>query len=349
MTGPAGPNRVNGPVFPFPRRAGMGYNADGRPLRPKGAKRIMPEMWKKIATALGLSPTWWQWRWRNFKQRFAARFRMDGNAVRHLRSRQKICPRCGALAGAEAVRCAVCGARLPSALRNFFQKSFGLILPGLSPATAAVAAVIAVDFLFQVVASKGAGLLSPRLETLLRAGALDSLLVAAGQWWRLLTCVFVHIGIIHLAFNMYALLSVSSFLESEIGSARYLSLFLFSGLGGSAASFLLHARVVSAGASGAIFGLIGFAISYFRRRGGSGAAEIRAFMVRWALYAFVFGLLVRADNAAHAGGFAAGFLIGSIMEIREDDRRRLAPLWRGIALGLSAAAALGFLLLIRSR
>jgi rhomboid protease GluP len=309
----------------------------------------MADLWKKIATALGLSPTWWQWRWRNFKQRFAAKLRLDGNAVRHLRSRQKICPNCGALAGADAVRCAVCGARLPSALRSFLRKSFGLILPGLSPATAAVAAVIAVDFLIQVVASKGAGLLSPRLGTLLRAGALDSLLVASGQWWRLLTCVFVHIGIFHIAFNMYALLSVSSFLEAEIGSSRYLSLFLFSGLGGSAASLFLHVRVVSAGASGAIFGLIGFAISYYRRRGGAGSAQIRAFMLRWAVYAFVFGLFIHADNAAHAGGFAAGFLIGLFMEVREDDRRRFAPLWAGIALGLAGATALGFLLLVRSR
>jgi rhomboid protease GluP len=72
-------------------------------------------------------------------------------------------------------------------------------------------------------------------------------------------------------------------------------------------------------------------------------------MIRWALYAFLFGFFVRADNFAHAGGFAAGFLIGSIMEIREDEKLRRAPVWKASALILSAALMTGFVLLIRSR
>ena len=88
---------------------------------------------------------------------------------------------------------------------------------------------------------------------------------------------------------------------------------------------------MSAGASGAIFGLIGFAIPYFRRQGSARARDIQTFMVRWALYAFFFGLIVRADNFAHAGGFAAGFLLGSVMEFREDERRRRDPFWKVVA------------------
>jgi rhomboid protease GluP len=222
-------------------------------------------------------------------------------------------------------------------------------MPGVSPVTAVLTALIGLNFLLQVTSSGGAALLSPGLESLVRAGALETRLVAGGQWWRLLTCVFVHIGVIHLLFNLYALLSVSSFLESEIGSARYLSLFLLSGLGGSAASYLLHARVVSAGASGAIFGLIGFAVAYFRREGSARGRDIRAFMVRWALYAFVFGLLVRADNFAHAGGFGAGFLLGSVMEVRQDERLRRSGLWKAVAVALGLALAASFVLLARAR
>ena len=309
----------------------------------------MSEFWQKLSKSLGLSYTWWHWRWLNFKKRLAGFFSTDKNVFRHLRSSQKICRRCGALASAEERRCSVCGARLPSAAGNFLYKVFGLIMPGVSPATAAITAIIAINFLVQVMSSGGAAFLSPRLDSLVASGALDSRLVAAGQWWRLLTSVFVHIGLIHFLFNMVALLSVSSFLEEELGAARYLSLFLLSGLGGSAASYALHVRVISAGASGAIFGLIGFSIPYFRRQGGVRARDIQGFMLRWALYAFIFGLLVRADNFAHAGGFGAGFLLGLLMEFREDDKRRRAPVWKAVAFVLSAGLVLGFILLARAR
>jgi rhomboid protease GluP len=309
----------------------------------------MSDFWKKLAKSLGLSYTWWHWRWINFKRRLAESFSTDKNVFRHLKSSQKICRNCGALASAENRRCSVCGARLPSAAGNFLYKVFGLIMPGVSPATAAITVIIGINFLVQVISSGGTALRSPSLESLVGSGALDSRLVAAGQWWRLLTCVFVHIGIIHFLFNMYALLSVSSFLEEEIGAARYLSLFLLTGLGGSAASYYLHLRVISAGASGAIFGLIGFSISYFRRQGGVRARDIQGFMLRWALYAFIFGLFVRADNYAHAGGFAAGFLIGAFMEFREEEKQRREPVWKVVAFVLCVVLALGFILLVRAR
>ena len=309
----------------------------------------MGEFLKGLSKSLGLSYTWWHWRWLNFKKRWAGFFSTDTNAIRHLRSGQKICRKCGALAGADERRCSVCGSRLPTAAGNFLYKVFGLIMPGVSPVTAALTAVMGADFILQVVSSGGAALLSPGLDTLVRAGALDSRLVASGEWWRLLTCVFVHIGVIHFLFNIYAFLSVSSFLEAEIGPARYLTLFLFSGVFGSAASYLLHARVVSAGASGAIFGLIGFAIPYFRRLGSDRGRDIRSFMIRWALYAFLFGLLVQADNYAHAGGFAAGFVLGSLVEVREDEKRRREPFWKAVAGIMVVALVLSFVLLLKSQ
>jgi rhomboid protease GluP len=309
----------------------------------------MNDFLKKLSKSLGISYVWWHWRWLNFKKRWRGFFSTDKNIVRHLRSSQKICRRCGALAGARDRRCVVCGARLPSAAAHFFFKVFGLILPGVSPVTATLVAIIGLDFAVQVVSSGGTALLAPRIESLIRVGALDSRLVASGEWWRLMTCIFAHIGAIHLLFNTVAILSVSDYLEKEIGSSRYLSIFLLAGMGGSAASYILHARVLAAGASGAIFGLIGFSISYFRRQGGARARDIQSFMIKWAIYALIFGFLVRADNIAHAGGFATGFLLGGVMEYREDERRRRAPGWNLAAGVLSVGLIISFILLARAR
>jgi rhomboid protease GluP len=305
----------------------------------------MSEFLKRLSKALGLSYTWWHWRWLNLKERWAGYFSRDSNTARFLRSGRKICRRCGTLAGPDEKRCSVCGAKLPSAAGNFLYKVFGLIMPGVSPATAFLTVLIVGNFLFEVLSSGGTALLSPRPDMLIRAGALYTPLVAAGQWWRLLTCVFVHIGIIHILFNVYAFLSVSSFLEAEIGTARFLSLFLLAGLGGSATSYLLHPGVVSAGASGAIFGLIGFGIAYFGREGSARGRDVRSFMIRWAVYAFIFGLLFGADNLAHAGGFAAGLVLGLVMETREDVRRRRDPFWKGLAALLVLALIASFVLL----
>ena len=305
----------------------------------------MSEFLKRVSKALGLSYTWWHWRWLNFKERWAGYFSRDSNTARFLRSSRKICRRCGTLAGPDERRCSVCGARLPSAAGNFFYKVFGLIMPGVSPATAILTALIVGNFILEVAGSGGTALLAPQGKALLRAGALFSPLVAEGQWWRLLTCVFVHIGLIHILFNVYAFLSVSSFLEAEIGSARFLSLFLLTGLGGSAASCLLHPNVISAGASGAIFGLIGFAIPYFGRLRSARGRDVRSFMVRWAVYAFIFGYLVRADKVAHAGGFVMGFVLGSLMETREDVKLRRDTVWKLVAAGLALTLVASFVLL----
>lgn len=305
----------------------------------------MSEFLKRLSKSLGISYTWWHWRWLNFRKRWSDFFSTDRNAVRHLRGGQKICRHCGALAGAHERICPACGARLPSAAGNFAYKVFGLIAPGVSPVTVALVTLIVADFVYAVVSSRGAAMLSPRLDTLLRAGALDSGLVAAGQGWRLATCIFVHIGIFHILFNVFALLSVSSFLEEELGPARYFALFMLTGLGGSIASDLLHIRVISAGASGAIFGLIGFSIVYFRRQGGARGRDIQGFMIRWAIYAFIFGLIFGADNYAHGGGLVTGLILGAIMETREDVKQRRAPLWRAIAGLLALALIASFVLL----
>jgi len=71
-------------------------------------------------------------------------------------------------------------------------------------------------------------------------------------------------------------------------------------------------------------------------------------MIRWGIYALVFGLLAGADNFAHGGGFVAGLLLGANMEIRADERRRRDPLWKALAWILGLAVVASFVMLIRT-
>lgn len=141
-----------------------------------------------------------------------------------------------------------------------------------------------------------------------------------GQWWRLLTSVFLHIGFAHLLVNGWALFQLGTLFENWLGSLQMLLVFLVSGVAGSLASMLWHqdAATVSAGASGAIFGLIGALITFLLRRHdllSPAGRSVLGQLVLWAGINVVFGLSVPGiDNAAHFGGAAAGLLCGLVVQ-----------------------------------
>jgi rhomboid protease GluP len=302
---------------------------------------------KRVLESLGINWVWWQWRWIRFKNRLAQVFSTESNLSRYISARQRIC-RCGALAGSGQIRCEVCGRSLPSATTWFLYRLFGLVLPHVAVATGALSLLILTAFGLMLAMGGFESLLDPPGELLFKMGALFSPAVVRGQWWRLLTCIFLHIGVIHLGFNMMALLSVSSFLEDEVGAARFFCVFMLSGVGGSiATAFLRTFPVLSAGASGALFGLIGFSIVYFHRLGGPHGREVKEFMTRWAIYALVFGFFVGADNFAHVGGLVSGMLLGLIMEQRLETKARREPLWRSLAAVLGIALALAAIMAAR--
>ncbi len=148
---------------------------------------------------------------------------------------------------------------------------------------------------------------------LIRFGAKYNPLIVAGQYWRLLTACFVHIGLMHLIFNAWALFNLGLEIETRFGRARFLALYLLSGLFGSVLSFLGN-DALSAGASGAIFGLIGAMIAYFaiyrRRFGNWGKSRLTSALVV-AGYNLVFGFMaVGIDNLGHIGGLIGGLLLG---------------------------------------
>jgi len=139
--------------------------------------------------------------------------------------------------------------------------------------------------------------------------------LGAHQYWRLLTSTFLHFGIIHIGFNMYVLFQIGPFIELTFGRARYLILYFVAGLIGSLTSTFMHPDAVSAGASGAIFGLYGavFGFLLLNRRTLDPAAtkSIAKSAGIFVLYNVFYGSISHTtDLSAHFGGLIAGFLAG---------------------------------------
>lgn len=161
-------------------------------------------------------------------------------------------------------------------------------------------------------------------RVLLVFGAKFNQLVALGQTWRLFTAMFIHIGVMHLLFNLYALYSLGPLVEGYFGHWRFTAIYLIGGLFGSLASYAFSPSP-SAGASGAIFGLAGCLIIYFylyRENFGARGRAIFYNMLMVIGINLVFGLSqAHIDNWGHMGGLFGGALvtIGMLPKYRRPD------------------------------
>lgn len=127
-----------------------------------------------------------------------------------------------------------------------------------------------------------------------------------GWWWQLVTSMFVHVHIAHIASNMFFLLIFGLRAEDLFSDVEYYLVYLTSGLGGNFLSLLLSPSTISAGASGAIFGLFGAVIVYLRR-------VVERSVVGALLFAFMFLMITVSTDTnilAHLGGLAVGLGIG---------------------------------------
>lgn len=186
--------------------------------------------------------------------------------------------------------------------------------------------------------------------TLVRFGAITRPL-PENEWWRLLTAMFVHIGILHLLFNMFALLSFGPAIEGRYGKLRFLSLYLGSGLLASAASLLFNDGIgVGAGASGAVFGIFGAWLAFFiKHRDLPGARDQLRSLLFLIGINVVFGVAGNSlgggiDNFAHFGGLVGGFALGSLLEASVRMRGRTPAL--AAAAGFLAVVALSAVLVM---
>src|SRR6266542_2802841 len=195
----------------------------------------------------------------------------------------------------------------------------------------------------------GASPLGPSGQTLLDWGANVGPYTLGGQPWRLLTSVFVHIGFLDLAFNLWCLWSLGEMAERLYGHATFACIYLLCGISGSLGSLWWHRfPALSAGASGAIFGIAGAVIASIKLGEIASSAMHRGTMqslIAFIGYNVVFGMISgTTDNACHFGGLAAGVVLGALIAKFAPEPR---PMPRIAILVLVAALLAGGFFVLR--
>ena len=292
-------------------------------------------------------PYQWQMRVDRWKSLFGGMF---GRGEK----RPQLCPACGALVGINATRCHQCGANLRFGLAAW-SKGLAELFGGHAPVTIAIVILNAIVFAAELMGTIQAGgsglsiLWGVDGATTYRLGAsYGESIFMRHEWYRLVTAMFLHGGLIHIGFNMMVLMDLGPIVEEVYGSARYFFMYIACGIVSFAASALTGH--FSVGASGAILGMAGVLIAITTKRGGLQMKEMRSRLISWVVTIFLIGLVFRGlqtDNMAHLGGLAAGFVLGKIFPDRQPmagpDRTRAYAL--GWVAGLVMLASFAMMVL----
>jgi len=297
----------------------------------------------------------WRYKIDRWRSQLAAMFHSEPRV-----SRPRLCPACGTLVGSTATKCHQCGANMTFSFAAA-SRSISRFMPQTSPVTYAMLAICSVmyalSFIITMKMSGGAGagggfmnLGGISSQVSYRLGASLPLFGFLGgpgdiaQPWRLVTAIFLHGGLLHIGFNMWVLMDIGPMVEELYGSARYLFLYVATGVCG----YLLSSSLghFSVGASGSLLGLIGVLLAATTGRKSMGAQALRSSLIRWLIYIGVMGFLFAGtDNLAHLGGVASGYLLGRIMPDRtpaDMSERRMAE-FLGWGAGIVVAVSFGFM------
>jgi membrane associated rhomboid family serine protease len=255
----------------------------------------------------------------------------------------RMCPNCRALIKRDASVCPFCGARTGGA-RSRPSTTPGRVLGGLIPVPSTATSVLVAAnvalyglswYLTQTLGSSdsGGGISG---QVLLRLGAKFGPFMLAGQWWRLVTAMFLHAGLLHIGMNLWCLFDLGPTVESLFSTTKFVFLYLATGVAGFILSLWWAPFGMSVGASGAILGLIGILIGASFHYGRLGR-DYRAQLWRWVLYIFALGIFggffgFGTDNAAHFGGLVSGVVLGYTVPEGEPRTRASERFWNALAV-----------------
>lgn len=246
------------------------------------------------------------------------------------------CSNCGRPICPDCMTPTPVGMRCPECASEKTRVTRGAVGPGRydTPATYVLIALNVVAYLAEI--AGGGGGFSARDSSILFDFGLFGPFVAEGEWYRLLTCGFLHSSLFHIGFNMFALLILGRLLEPAIGTPRFVALYFASLFAGSFGALLLSPDALTVGASGAVFGLFGAGFVIARGRGlDTFASEIGLLLLINLAITFA---VPRISIGGHLGGLAAGLLCAALIVAGE--RGAFGP--RRLPLELAAMIAIAF-------
>jgi rhomboid protease GluP len=262
----------------------------------------------------------------------------------------RVCPACGRLNSVNDKVCYSCGKRLPGPLGTSLLRGIADFSEDGLPATKLLVGMCVVVYALMMVSDGASSVLQGGLfssfkpSTLIRVGALLGRFMTE-EPWRVLSAVFVHGSLLHIGMNMLSLVRLGGGLEPHFRSARFMLLYLISGSLGFVCTLLWRGEAAfSVGASGAVFGLLGAFIGALVIRRNPGWQQV--FFSNLILAGALTFFAPNIDNAAHVGGFVSGFVLGILLELERQPRRRDA-LVTGLALA-GVLAAVGSIVLSAS-
>ncbi len=226
------------------------------------------------------------------------------------------------------------------------QREFLIRLRQVTPRVWVTPLLMAANIIvYGLMVARGVDWMKPTIADLLTWGANYAPLTGGGQWWRLGSSMFLHIGLIHIAMNMFVLYSIGFYVERLLGNLAFLVAYVLAGLAGGILSMAWHPTNVSAGASGAIFGLYGVLFAFLLRHASSMPVAIRNRLLSSGAIFVVYnigygGFHSNIDMGAHLGGLAGGFLAGLMVAVPLDVVGA-ARTRRAIIAGVVGLAALG--------
>jgi rhomboid protease GluP len=295
-------------------------------------------------------PYQWQYRLDRWKAALQNMFGGGGNQ----QPRPQLCPNCGSLVGINATRCHNCGTNLKFSMAAV-NRSLSGVFSGPAPVTTAllVANLMMFGVEWMALTAEGGG---RGFSILGSMGGLSSYRLGASfgpaifdhhEWYRLVTAMFLHGGLIHIGVNMMSLMQVGPALEELYGSGRYLFLYVVTGAFG----FLVSAVTghLSLGASAALMGIVGAMLAVTSKRGGSYMRDLRSRLITSVVILFAIGFFpgIRIDNWAHGGGLACGFVLGKIFADRQpvSEREKQIANALGWLAGIVVIASFAFMIL----
>lgn len=287
-----------------------------------------------------LPPKLW-FQWQRLKKAFNSSVEEQASTPS---SPVRMCPHCRALIDRDAKVCPLCGEATGPMRARSTGSTPGRIMGVIPVPTTASSAMVVVNLALYAVSwyltqnTESAQLYGAPAwggidaRVLLRLGAkAPYILPPFNQWWRLVTAMFLHAGLLHIGMNMWCLVDLGPEVESLFNTTKFIVFYLVTGVAGFLLSLGWSPGGLSIGASGAVVGLIGVLIGASFHHGVLGK-EYRSQLWRWVIYIVIFGLFFAVDNAAHIGGFVLGLALGYLVPEGEPASQPSENLWNTLAV-----------------